>query len=271
MVDTEVFSRRLDALDGYLDRLRSLGEAAEEEYLAEPGIHDLAARYLHLAIEAAIDLANHWIADHGLRTRIRTGTPSRYWRKRARSKRRWPSGCGVGLDFATCSSTSTSTSITVSPTLRSATSSTTSRISGHGRWEDRIAMKMCLGGPPPGAASPRIEPVPGSRGQLPAAAPTGPDVPNSGIRLLKPRLRCNAHVAILRPAWPKLSRATRKTDVPQPRRGASSSIQAFLNFSYVYLAAVGGPRRASFIASTSSDRQLGEQIGKLPKVRISAH
>lgn len=68
MVDTEIFSRRLDALDGYLGRLRSLGEAAEEEYLAEPGIHDLAARYLHLAIEAVIDLANHWIADYGLRT-----------------------------------------------------------------------------------------------------------------------------------------------------------------------------------------------------------
>ena len=31
MVDTEIFSRRLDALDGYLGRLRSLGEAAEIE------------------------------------------------------------------------------------------------------------------------------------------------------------------------------------------------------------------------------------------------
>ena len=68
MVDTEIFSRRLDALEGYLGRLRSLGKAAEADYLAEPGIHDLAARYLHLAIEAAIDLANHWIADQGLRT-----------------------------------------------------------------------------------------------------------------------------------------------------------------------------------------------------------
>lgn len=68
MVDTEIFSRRLDALESYLGRLRSLGEAAESEYLAEPGIHDLAARYLHLAVEAAIDLANHWIADRGLRT-----------------------------------------------------------------------------------------------------------------------------------------------------------------------------------------------------------
>lgn len=68
MVDVEIFSRRLDALDAYLERLRRLGEAPEQEYLAEPGIHDLAARYLHLAAEAAIDLANHWIADRGLRT-----------------------------------------------------------------------------------------------------------------------------------------------------------------------------------------------------------
>ena len=34
MVDTEIFSIRLDALDGYPDRLRSLGEATEKEYLA---------------------------------------------------------------------------------------------------------------------------------------------------------------------------------------------------------------------------------------------
>ena len=68
MVDTEIFSRRLDALESYLDRLRSLGEAEESVYLANSGIHDLAARYLHLAVEAAIDIANHWIADQGLRT-----------------------------------------------------------------------------------------------------------------------------------------------------------------------------------------------------------
>ena len=49
-------------------RVTRLGEAPETDYLAEPGIHDLAARYLHLAVEASIDLANHWIADQGLRT-----------------------------------------------------------------------------------------------------------------------------------------------------------------------------------------------------------
>lgn len=68
MVDTAIFSKRLDALEDYLQRLRSLGEASEAEYRAGPAIHDLAARYLHLAMEAAIDIANHWISDAGLRT-----------------------------------------------------------------------------------------------------------------------------------------------------------------------------------------------------------
>ena len=67
-VDTAIFSKRLDALEDYLQRLRSLGEAGESEYLADPAIHDLAARYLHLAMEATIDIANHWISDAGLRT-----------------------------------------------------------------------------------------------------------------------------------------------------------------------------------------------------------
>ena len=43
MVDSEMFSSRLDALAGYLDRLRSLGETPEPDYLAEPGIQDLPA------------------------------------------------------------------------------------------------------------------------------------------------------------------------------------------------------------------------------------
>ena len=54
MVDTEIFSRRLDALDGYLGRLRNLGRATEAEYLSDPAVHDPAARYLHLATEAAL-------------------------------------------------------------------------------------------------------------------------------------------------------------------------------------------------------------------------
>ena len=68
MVDWEIWSRRLDALDRYLRSLATFSEVAEAEFLAEPAIHDLAERYLHLATEAAIDLANHWISDRGLRT-----------------------------------------------------------------------------------------------------------------------------------------------------------------------------------------------------------
>ena len=67
MVDTEILSRRLDALNGYLKRLRQIGRTTESDYLADPDIHDLGARYLHLAMEATIDIA-HWIAETGLRT-----------------------------------------------------------------------------------------------------------------------------------------------------------------------------------------------------------
>ena len=68
MVDTEIFSRRLDALDDYVRRLRRIGRASEADYLSDPDVHDLAARYLHLVAEAAIDVANHWISAAGLRT-----------------------------------------------------------------------------------------------------------------------------------------------------------------------------------------------------------
>ena len=68
MVDREIFSRRLDALDLYLERVERLGGVPEAEFAETPAIHDLAERYLHLAMEAAIDLANHWIAGRALRT-----------------------------------------------------------------------------------------------------------------------------------------------------------------------------------------------------------
>ena len=63
MVDTRIFSRRLDALESYLQKLHSLGRVSESDYLADPNTHDLAARYLHLAMEATIDIANHWISE----------------------------------------------------------------------------------------------------------------------------------------------------------------------------------------------------------------
>ena len=68
MVDQEIFSRRLAALDDYLQKAQRLGEISEIEFKSNPAVYDLAERYLHLATEAAIDLANHWIADQSLRT-----------------------------------------------------------------------------------------------------------------------------------------------------------------------------------------------------------
>ena len=68
MVDPEIFSRRLEALHGYLQKLRAFRELEKDEFVREPALHDLAERYLHLAVEAALDLGNHWIADRALPT-----------------------------------------------------------------------------------------------------------------------------------------------------------------------------------------------------------
>ncbi len=68
MVDAEIFSRRLEALHGYLAKLRAFRKADEAEFVREPALHDLPERYLHLVVEASLDLANHWIADQALPT-----------------------------------------------------------------------------------------------------------------------------------------------------------------------------------------------------------
>lgn len=65
MVDRGVLRRRLDGMLRYLDRLRPFRAVDRARFIAEAAQHDLAERYLHLAAEAAIDLANHIIADSG--------------------------------------------------------------------------------------------------------------------------------------------------------------------------------------------------------------
>jgi len=66
MVDQAIFSRRLDALDDYLQKLKRLREVDRAEFIHEPAIFDLAERYLHLVMECVLDLANHYIADRKL-------------------------------------------------------------------------------------------------------------------------------------------------------------------------------------------------------------
>lgn len=65
MVDAEILRRRIDALLGYLDRLDGFADVDEAAFVREPDTHHLAERYLHLALECCLDLANHIISAKG--------------------------------------------------------------------------------------------------------------------------------------------------------------------------------------------------------------
>lgn len=52
-------------MEGYLTELRSFQGVSRERFIHEPALHHLAERYLHLACEAVLDIAQHVIADRG--------------------------------------------------------------------------------------------------------------------------------------------------------------------------------------------------------------
>jgi uncharacterized protein YutE (UPF0331/DUF86 family) len=66
VVDSEILRRRVDALLDYTSRLEPFGAMDRERFIASRDDHHLAERYLHLAIESALDIANHLIAEAGL-------------------------------------------------------------------------------------------------------------------------------------------------------------------------------------------------------------
>jgi uncharacterized protein YutE (UPF0331/DUF86 family) len=65
VVDQQKLSSRLDALETYLAELRSFQACSREQFIEQPALHHLAERYLHLACEAVLDIAQHVIADQG--------------------------------------------------------------------------------------------------------------------------------------------------------------------------------------------------------------
>jgi len=65
VVDADILRRRIDALLDYLARLERFAALDRQQFAGDPDTHHLAERYLHLAIEAALDIANHLIADAG--------------------------------------------------------------------------------------------------------------------------------------------------------------------------------------------------------------
>lgn len=67
MVDPSIVVSRLSALESYFERLETFRDIPLAEFLADPDIHHLAERYLHLACECVLDTAQHVISDAGFR------------------------------------------------------------------------------------------------------------------------------------------------------------------------------------------------------------
>lgn len=63
MVKREVVLTRISKLNQYIKFLYRIKEYSKSEYLNDPMIYGSTERFLHLAIECVIDIANHIIAD----------------------------------------------------------------------------------------------------------------------------------------------------------------------------------------------------------------
>ena len=57
----------MSALDEYLTELRAFAQWTREEFLGDSHRHHLAERFLHLACECVLDVAQHVISDLGFR------------------------------------------------------------------------------------------------------------------------------------------------------------------------------------------------------------
>jgi uncharacterized protein YutE (UPF0331/DUF86 family) len=66
MVRPEVVRKRLNKMDECLAVLQRLQRYGRDEFLSDPERYGSAERFLHLAIEALLDMGNHVIADEGL-------------------------------------------------------------------------------------------------------------------------------------------------------------------------------------------------------------
>jgi uncharacterized protein YutE (UPF0331/DUF86 family) len=66
VVDAEILRRRIEALLAYLKRIERFASLPRQQFIDDADTHHLAERYLHLAMESALDIAHHLIADAGL-------------------------------------------------------------------------------------------------------------------------------------------------------------------------------------------------------------
>lgn len=63
MVNEDILMTRLNKLKEYIGFLDSIKKYTESEYIKDPFIYGSSERFLHLAIECAIDIGNHIISD----------------------------------------------------------------------------------------------------------------------------------------------------------------------------------------------------------------
>ncbi len=66
MVRPEVIRKRLNKLDEYLSILYNLRKYSFDDFTSDPEHYGSAERFLHLSIEAILDMGNHVIADSDL-------------------------------------------------------------------------------------------------------------------------------------------------------------------------------------------------------------
>jgi uncharacterized protein YutE (UPF0331/DUF86 family) len=65
MIDRDTFAARLDRLREYLRQLDSIKTRSRTEFANDPILRAAGERYLHLAMESALDIGNHIIAERG--------------------------------------------------------------------------------------------------------------------------------------------------------------------------------------------------------------
>ena len=70
MVDNELISRKLSRLQAYVDELKEANDITWEKYQSDVRSKAFVERYLHLAIEEVLDIANHIVSFHQWREPI---------------------------------------------------------------------------------------------------------------------------------------------------------------------------------------------------------
>lgn len=67
-IDLKLIHRKLQALQGYLDRIKQLGSLDYEIFLSDDRNYALAEHYLQMSVETILDVCRHLIVALGLKT-----------------------------------------------------------------------------------------------------------------------------------------------------------------------------------------------------------